>query len=92
MTLPTLGVTAVILPPLRPLMTMPADTDLPLKEYAVSRFSPPVPVKVVKVAAVLTTMKSKFAPDTAASMNCIVPPWPSICCKIGVGIAWGYLG
>ena len=30
MTLPTLGVTAVILPPLRPDMTMPAETDLPL--------------------------------------------------------------
>ena len=29
MTLPTDGVTAVILPPLRPDMTMPADTDLP---------------------------------------------------------------
>jgi len=31
MTEPTEGVTAVILPPLRPLITMPADTDLPLK-------------------------------------------------------------
>ena len=29
MTLPTDGVTAVILPPLRPDMTMPADTDFP---------------------------------------------------------------
>ena len=32
MTLPTLGVTAVILPPFLPLMTIPADTDLPLNE------------------------------------------------------------
>ena len=88
MTEPTDGVTAVIFPPLRPLITIPAETDLPLNEYAVRRFSLPVPVRVVKVAAVLTTMKSKFAPDTAASMNCIVPPWPSICCRIGVGIAW----